>query len=253
MANEIILTMYEDLARALGKNPEERKWSMLIDLRKCVGCHGCTVACMSENKTPPKVQYRPVYEYEQGKFPKVVRTFLPRPCMQCDTPPCVEKCPLKGSATWKETKGIAAGLVQIDYTHCIGCQKCVPACPYDARTIDSGANYNVDENNVAMAYENGTNFEYGRVMKRDGKHLPVGTARKCHFCQHRVKEGMLPECVTTCIGRATYFGDINDKTSEIAKVYEANKDKIQILKPSKKTDPRVFYIAATDLRGVYGK
>lgn len=253
MAKEILLTMHEDLEKALAKNAEDRKWSMLIDLRKCVACHACTVSCMSENKLPPGVKYRPVYTYEQGQFPKVKRTFLPRPCLQCDNPPCVEACPVKGSATWKETKGLAAGLVQIDYKNCIGCQKCIPACPYDARTIDKGLYYDQDENKVSPAYEGATAYEYGRAMNRQGKHLPVGNARKCHFCQHRLKEGMLPQCVTTCIGRATYFGDINDKNSEIAKVYEANKDKIQILKPSKKTDPRVYYIADIDLRGVYGK
>jgi molybdopterin-containing oxidoreductase family iron-sulfur binding subunit len=85
--NDILVTMQEDLERALKKPAGSQRWAMLLDLRKCVGCHACTVACVSENKLPPKLWYRPVYEYERGKYPKVSRTWIPRPCMQCDNPP----------------------------------------------------------------------------------------------------------------------------------------------------------------------
>ena len=94
--DDILIVMQKDLERALQKPEAERRWAMLIDLRKCVGCHACTVGCVSENKLPPGMYYRPVHEYEQGKYPQVTRTFLPRPCMQCDNPPCVDACPVKG-------------------------------------------------------------------------------------------------------------------------------------------------------------
>ena len=113
MQNEdILVVMQKDLERALAKSEKNRRWAMLIDLRKCVGCYACTVGCVSENKLPPGIYYRPVFDYEQGKYPKVSRTFLPRPCMQCDKPPCVAACPVKGKdgATWKETTGVSAGM-----------------------------------------------------------------------------------------------------------------------------------------------
>ncbi len=72
--SDILVTMQEDLERALKKKPEERRWAMLLDLRKCVGCHACTIGCISENKLPPHMAYRPVYEYEQGKYPHVSRS-----------------------------------------------------------------------------------------------------------------------------------------------------------------------------------
>lgn len=255
MGNDILIIMQDELKDSTKKDAKDRKWGMMIDLRKCVGCHGCTVACMSENKLPPGVQYRPVYEHEKGRFPKVVTTFLPKPCMQCENPPCVKPCPVKGEggATWMETKGIAAGLVQINYEKCIGCGKCVPACPYNARTMDNGKYYTKDEEGHCEKYESGSSFEYGKEWKRMGKHLPVGSARKCQFCQHRLKEGMLPACVTTCIGRATYFGDLNNKNSLISETMEKNKKHVQVLKEGRKTSPNVFYISETDLRGVYGK
>lgn len=245
---DILVTMQEDLERALKKAPEERRWVMLIDLRKCVGCHACTVACVSENKLPPKMHYRPVYEYEQGQYPKVSRTFLPRPCMQCDNPPCVEACPVKGEATWKETSGIGAGIVKINYAKCIGCGQCVPACPYGARTMDAGE-YHTAATPAPQKYELMPSFEYGKQWPRSGKNQPIGNARKCHFCVHRLANGMLPQCITTCIGRAGYFGDDNDPESLVAKVKKANQ--VQVLKEDKGTKPRVYYIANADLKTLY--
>lgn len=32
-------------------NPEKR-YGMLIDLRRCIGCQSCTVSCSVENQTP---------------------------------------------------------------------------------------------------------------------------------------------------------------------------------------------------------
>jgi molybdopterin-containing oxidoreductase family iron-sulfur binding subunit len=93
---------------------------MVIDTRKCVGCHSCKVGCVMENKLPPGVVYRPVIDLEVGTYPNVGRKFLPRPCMQCDNPPCVPVCPV--NTTWKRPDGV----VEIDYTVCIGCRYCWP-------------------------------------------------------------------------------------------------------------------------------
>lgn len=245
---DILITMQNDLQRALAKPDKERRWAMLIDVRKCVGCHACTIGCVSENKLPPKLQYRPVHEYEQGNYPDVSRTFLPRPCMQCDKPPCVPVCPKTGKATWKETLGIGAGIVPVNYSECIGCGECVKACPYNARTLDPGG-FHTDGTPAVQKYEKCASFEYGRKLERDGKGNPVDKARKCHFCMHRLAAGQLPMCTTTCIGRATYFGDENDPQSLIAQVKKGAKT--QILKAKKGTAPRVYYIANEKLEVLY--
>jgi tetrathionate reductase subunit B len=251
MQKDILITMQEDLERALKKPADQRRWAMLLDLRKCIGCHACTVACVSENKLPPKLKYRPVLEFERGKYPNVTRTFLPKPCMQCDKPPCVAACPVKGpdGATWKATSGIETGVVMINYAKCIGCGQCVPACPYNARTLDDGA-YHSDGTPELQKYETMPSFEYGRKWPRKGQESPIGNARKCHFCIHRLANGMLPQCISTCVGRAGYFGDESDSDSLIAKVKSANK--IQILKAQKGTSPRVSYIANEKLESIYG-
>lgn len=243
---DVLLRMQRELVRAMAKPVEERRWTMVIDTRKCVGCHACTISCVAENHLPPGVVYRPVVTEEFGEFPNVQLRFTPRPCMQCDRPPCVPVCPV--SATWKRPDGIVA----IDYDACIGCRYCIAACPYGARTSDFGESY-VDGVAVGLPSEESAplagasapwmerpSHEYGKAWNRDGHQSPMGNARKCHFCLHRLEVGQLPQCATTCIGRATYFGDANDPDSLVQEL--VTKNNVQTLLPHKGTSPRVFYV-----------
>lgn len=242
-----LVRMQRELARGMAKPMEQRQWVMVIDTRKCVGCHACTIGCVAENKLPPGVVYRPVVTEEAGKFPNVQLRFTPRPCMQCDAPPCVPVCPVK--ATWKRKDGIVA----IDYDKCIGCRYCLTACPYGARTSDFGEYYTdgvaegVHRNDpvrpldgARSPYEELPNHEYHKKFSRAKHGSPMGNARKCHFCLHRLEEGMLPMCATTCIGRATYFGDAADPESLVSELIA--KHRCQTLLPEKGTHPRVYYI-----------
>lgn len=230
---DILLRMQEELRRAMAKPVEQRRWIMVIDTRKCVGCHACTVACIAENKLPPGVVYRPVVQEQIGSYPNVQLRFLPRPCMQCDEPPCIPVCPV--NATWKRPDGITA----IDYDKCIGCRYCVAACPYGARTSDFGHEY-TEGTPASQPYEHQPNHEYGKSWSRENHGSPVGNARKCQFCLHRLERGLLPECVTTCIGRANYFGDVNDVTSLVAEKAKAA-NQMRLLE-EKGTKPKVIYL-----------
>jgi molybdopterin-containing oxidoreductase family iron-sulfur binding subunit len=242
---DLLIRMQRDLKRAMAKPVEQRRWVMIIDQRKCVGCHACTIGCVAENKLPPGVVYRPVITEESGEFPNISLKFTPRPCMQCDAPPCVPVCPVK--ATWKRPDGI----VVIDYDKCIGCRYCLNACPYGARTSDFGLYYtdaegggNADSpatlGEGASTWEHKPSHEYGKNWNRDHHQSPVGNARKCHFCLHRLEAGELPICTTTCIGRATYFGDNNDPDALVTELIARHN--VQTLLPHKGTKPRVFYI-----------
>lgn len=231
--NDPLIRMQEDLRRAMAKPVEQRRWSMVIDTRKCVGCHACTVACIAENNLPPGVVYRPVVQEEIGTYPNVQLRFFPRPCMQCDNPPCVPVCPVK--ATWQRPDGVTT----IDYDKCIGCRYCVAACPYGARTSDFGHYYTEDTPQL-QPYEQQSNHEYGKTWLRSDHNSPIGNARKCQFCLHRLEKGLLPECVTTCIGRANYFGDANDPTSLVA-IKAKSSNQIKLLE-EKGTKPKVIYL-----------
>ena len=236
LQNEI-LRMMQDLERALQKPPDQRRWGMVIDLTKCVACDACTVSCKAENKTPPGVNYTLVIKEEVGTYPNVREVFLPRPCMQCDNPPCVEVCPV--SATWKNDEGI----VVIDYDACIGCRYCITACPYGARTFDFGDFYGDGTPMIAL-YETAPTFEYGEEHTRNPlqrEESPIGNARKCNFCIQRLHEGLLPACINDCIGRSRYFGDLNDPDSLVS---ELLRERYTFrLKEELGTSPKVFYLS----------
>jgi tetrathionate reductase subunit B len=69
-----------------------------------------------------------------------------------------------------------------------------------------------------------------------------GSADKCDFCLHRSSKGTAPACVTTCIGRARVFGDLNDPTSEVARLISNNN--VTVLRQEMGTKPNVYYISA---------
>jgi Fe-S-cluster-containing dehydrogenase component len=239
---DVLVRMQAELRRALQKPMAERRWVMVIDLRKCVGCHACTIACVAENKLPPGVVYRQVVEEEIGTYPNVRRRFMPRPCLHCDEPPCVPVCPV--NATYKRADGIVA----MDYDRCIGCRYCMTACPYNSRYFDFGfSQYDETpaENEVVLG-QGGTfiellpAFEYGRPQPRKRDKSPIGNVRKCHFCTHRLEVGELPACTTTCIGRATFFGDANDPHSLVSELIA--QPNIMRLREELGTKPKVYYL-----------
>lgn len=193
---DVLIRMQRELVNAMAKPVEERRWIMVIDTRKCVGCDACTVGCVAENKLPPDVVYRPVVKEKFGEFPNVQLRFTPRPCMQCENPPCVPVCPVK--ATWRRPDGITT----IDYDKCIGCRYCITACPYHARTSDFGENW---QDEAAPGGDTGEdraiegqrapwaeapNFEYAKSWDCASGGSPKGNARKCHFCLHRLEKGL---------------------------------------------------------------
>jgi molybdopterin-containing oxidoreductase family iron-sulfur binding subunit len=238
-----LIRMQRDLKRANAKNLKDIKWGMVIDIAKCIGCHACTIACVAENKLPPGVVYRVVLEEETGAYPHVRRRFVPRPCVHCQNPPCVKVCPV--TATYKNDQGV----VVVNYNRCIGCRYCLVACPYAARTSDFGEWYTAKTPEVpdkmvsrkaASGYEIRPAAEYGKKWPDRGQGSPVGNARKCHFCLHRLAVGMLPACVTTCVGRATIFGDRTDPQSL---VYEQiGSPRVFRLKEELGTQPSVYYL-----------
>jgi molybdopterin-containing oxidoreductase family iron-sulfur binding subunit len=237
--DDILLRMQDDLSRALTKPQEQRKWSMVIDIRKCVGCFACTIACKAENVTPPGVVYRRVLDTETGSYPNLRRDFVPVLCNHCENAPCVTACPVKA------TEIRVDGIVDMDYKQCIGCRACLNACPYGARQSDFGQLY-TDKTPDLQAYETRPNYEYKKEWPRQKGKSPIGNARKCHFCIHRIESGELPSCVTTCIGKATYFGDKEDRSSLISELI--NQNKVMRLKEELGTKPRIYYIGLEEVR-----
>lgn len=209
----------------------EKRYGMVIDLKKCIGCRTCAVACKAENHTPPGVAYMVVMEEETGEYPNVKKTFIPRPCFQCTNTSCILVCPTKATYIRPED-----GIIVIDYDKCIGCRYCITACPYGARAFDYGHNYD------DSPYTQQPSPEYAEYRTRRKNKSPIGNARKCNFCIHRVKKGLNPACVESCVGRAIYFGDFNDPYSEVSKLLQQRNRSYMCLKEELGNKPNVYYL-----------
>src|SRR6188474_1947502 len=153
-------------------------YGFVIDLRKCIGCHACTIACKAEHAIPVGVNRCWVKTVEKGTFPDTRRFFLPVLCNQCDEAPCAKICPT--NALFKRRDGI----VDLHADACIGCRACMVACPYDQLFIDPNTR----------------------------------TAEKCNFCANRVENDLLPACVSVCPTECRIFGDLDDPASEVASI-----------------------------------
>jgi len=72
------------------------------------------------------VNFRRVYSFEGGKYPKPWIYHLSLGCNHCEHPKCAENCPT--GAIYKREED---GLVVQDHEKCIGCRMCVWSCPYE--------------------------------------------------------------------------------------------------------------------------
>ncbi len=106
------------------------RYVMVIDLKRCVGCMACIMACKAENGTPPGLFRTRVVEVVSGEFPNLRMELKSELCNHCENPPCVNCCPTGASFKAKD------GIVEIRKERCVGCRVCIAACPYDARFID---------------------------------------------------------------------------------------------------------------------
>ncbi len=197
------------------------RYGMVVDLRKCIGCHSCVVACKSEHNTPTGIFQTDVLEKELGKFPNAVRVFLPVLCNHCEEPTCVEVCP--SQATSKREDGV----VMIDFEKCIGCGACVEHCPYHARVL---------------VQDNRTLFPDGKTVFEKPVHqkIPGKVALKCDFCFFRLEKGKQPACVEVCPTTARVFGDVGDPNSTVSGLIQ--KYLAWVMLPDKNTKPQVYYI-----------
>ncbi len=212
---------------------KKRRYGMVIDTRKCINCKACTIACKAENSTPPGVSYTVVLEEENHQTGQL--TFFSKPCFHCEKPSCVPVCPT--GATYKR---IEDGIVAVDYDRCIGCRYCITACPYGSRFLDYGDEYQITDE-VPNSY-NLSSVEYKKGLPAKG--ATKGVVRKCTFCIHLQNERGeytdLPACVKTCVGKALYFGDLNDPQDHLN---ELLKGRAAIrLKEELGNEPNVYYL-----------
>ncbi|MGM0623097.1 MAG: 4Fe-4S dicluster domain-containing protein [Campylobacterota bacterium] len=192
----------------------------LIDLTLCDGCKEydapqCVVACKEKNKDKFPQPQKPIMDYwprkkhedwsdEQDRIDRLTPynwTFVesveidgetvhvPRRCMHCDNPACLNLCPF---GTIGKTK---QGAVHIDHEYCMGGAKCRDACPWEIPQRQAGV---------------------GLYMKLAPKIGGGGVMYKCDGCKDLQQKGELPVCQTACPQDAIIFGKM-EQIEQLAK------------------------------------
>lgn len=155
-----------------------KQMAFYADLRSCVGCKACQIACKDKNDLGPDRIFRRVVEVTGGDWVQqgdawttnAFAYYLPAACMHCEEAPCVKVCPT--TAMHKREDGV----VLVDQTKCIGCRYCEWACPYGA-----------PQYNAAM-----------------------GKMTKCDFCVDYLDQNQPPACVAACGMRCLDYGELAD-------------------------------------------
>lgn len=206
------------------ETPKEKRLAMVIDQRRCIGCHTCSIACAIENNVPKKEHLNKVITDNNGlnmdtpsgagtlgnattaaafANPGVQMAYYTRACQHCDEHPCVPVCPT--AATF-----VKDGAVEMDYSLCIDCGSCITACPYTGSA----------NGDVRISYRDKewyTAFDLGDPASPKRYDAAAGymIVSKCTFCQHLRAKGQEPACVTVCPGRARFVGDMNNTGSAV--------------------------------------
>ncbi len=224
---------------------------MVIDQKRCIGCHSCSIACKLENNLPKDMFYTRVYtnrvayagENELGMDEpegshvisgggfvntpdrrSLMLKYYTKGCQQCAKPLCVDACPYE--ATYKREKD---GVVIVDYDKCIGCGQCVTACPYNARVSVTG-----DEEYYKGAQDTPVGGQGIPPHKKN-------TVEKCTFCSHRLDAGLKPACIEACPARARFIGEEDNPSNEIYPMLNGAREK-ECLLPEKNTEPSVYFL-----------
>lgn len=185
-----------------------KKWHLVIDLEKCIGCFNCYVACKDEHVdnswpkyTLPQKRHDQRWVYpehkERGQHPLIDAVYLPKTCMHCADSPCIKA---SAGAICKRPDGI----VLIDSVQAKGKKELVKACPY------------------------------GMISWNEEQNVP----QKCTLCAHLLDEGWKkPRCVQACpLGalRVEYLED-----GDFAQVVKD--EALEVLNPEYHTRPQVYY------------
>jgi len=169
--------------------------------------------------------------------------FQPVMCQHCNHAPCETVCPVAATSHGKQ------GQNHMAYNRCIGTRYCANNCPYKVRRFN-WFTYNLNDK-----FDFNMNNDLGRmVLNPDVVVRTRGVMEKCSLCiqmtqttileakkENRVvKDGEFQTaCAKACTTGSIQFGDMNDKASEVRKLYAGNRR--YYLLEEIGTKPNVFY------------
>ena len=198
------------------------RWSMIVDLDRCIGCGACAAACYAENNIGVvgidrilegrEMAWLSVERYlDRQDMSQVV--FLPMMCQHCDNAPCESVCPVYAPHHNKE------GMNNQIYNRCIGTRFCAQNCPYKVRRF----------NWFDWEWPEPLPLQLNPNVTARAK----GVMEKCSFCIQRIKQArdvaknngrliqdgeVTPACAQTCPTGALVFGNLMDPNSRVRKL-----------------------------------
>jgi molybdopterin-containing oxidoreductase family iron-sulfur binding subunit len=203
---------------------DKYRWSMTVDLDRCIGCGACAAACYAENnigvvgidriREGREMAWLSVERYVDPKDRSRV-VFLPMMCQHCDNAPCESVCPVYAPHHNKE------GMNNQIYNRCIGTRFCSQNCPYKVRRF----------NWFAWEWPEPLPLQLNPNVTVRAK----GVMEKCSFCVQRIKDAhnvaknnarmiqdgeVTPACVQTCPTEALVFGNLMDPASRVRKMVD---------------------------------
>lgn len=229
---------------------EGKELAMVIDLHRCTGCGGCSIACKNENNVQEGFAWAWRISKTTGKFPNVRYDYKPTLCNHCRKAPCVRICP---TGAMHKADG---GITMHDPNKCIGCKSCIAACPFVVISVNTKKTHRFWKSDKELI-EGCTDSPKEVARKVKGNVIPwynpdreknlkgsglryKGIVEKCTFCDHRLKQGKLPYCVKRCPAKARIFGDLNDPNSKVNQIL--GKYAPYRLREHLGTEPKVYYV-----------
>jgi molybdopterin-containing oxidoreductase family iron-sulfur binding subunit len=160
-------------------------------------------------------------------------------CQHCENAPCEQVCPVGATVHTPE------GLNTMVYNRCVGTRYCSNNCPYKVRRFNF------------LLYSDYETESLKLMRNPDVSVRSRGVMEKCSYCLQRITEGriaadkenrairdgeVVTACQQACPASAITFGNINDKTSKVAKLHSDERS-YQVL-ADLNVRPRTTYVAA---------